>query len=212
MKDNLNKSFNILGVNSDFLNIRKSEIIDFSGKKRILNINIEKEKFLEKGLLNEFSFQNLTIKKTGKEIKEKLQQILIESEIEKNLIQTNIISLLSKISQLPTEKPDEWLYSGLKIEDKTQLPKLYSYTLIWGEIKTLSSNTDLIANRNPLVTPEQKIDLTEGEKLLAQQYNKNIEKYLSCLKEINYMKTFLHNLRDNDKYDLSIEQATIFGF
>jgi hypothetical protein len=211
--NNIEKSFEALGVdiNSSPLFAEK-EIIDFSGKTRKVKIDLSSGiEFKDKGHLNNIlQRDNLPISKTGKEIKEKLVNILREEEQEKNSHLMKITTLITQINSIPTEKPDSWLYQGLPV-DSDKLPKMYSYKVIYPQKSTDTISELSLGARSSIVTPEAT-PLSPTDQELAQKYNRCVEDYINCLREVSYITTFMNNLKDSDKYDLSIDQATAFGF
>jgi len=161
---------------------------------------------LEKGILSYqlTSSQTFSIQKSGKLIKEKLEGI--KGIANQKLLETfsKVQTLRSQISEEPTQETSDYdSIMNLRIQP---IPKTYSWEQI-SPNNQVGSDSDV---NYSLKGDTSKVDTTIAD--LMRQYNDSVYSYSSYKKDIAMIDTMLNNFQDNKNYDLSVEQATIFGF
>lgn len=168
---------------------------------------MKKNKFkqeLRKSISNEIgNLNNLSFNKTGLEIKQNLNRFLNEENIKKEnyLIQLN--NLLEIIKEFPNKEINKYYLKNIDY-DICKLPKKFQ----------LNDGFDCIAKRNPMVLNNFLSKNEEENNLnkLKINYNNLVDEFIDSLVEINYINTFISNLKDDCLYMLTPNQLIIFGF
>lgn len=173
----------------------------FSGKEEI------DEDKLEKGILSYqlTSSQTFTIQKSGKLIKEKLEVI-------KQMASQKLLESSSKLQVLRTQITEEPLqdagdYDSIMNLRIQPIPKTYS----WDQINP-NNQVESDSNVNYSLKGDTSKETSTTVADLMRQYNDAVYSYSSYKKDIAMIDTMLNNFSDSKNYDLSVEQATIFGF
>ena len=155
-------------------------------------------------IMNVISYDsNIKFGKLGKEIKAKLKaDILPPLNAKLQVLTAEIESKLEDCGGAPTETVPPWWTSEIKMElpfrifswqacDVCEGPKVAG-SLIAGE-----------EQENP-VTPEMR--------KCRQEYNDKVREYANVATDIKACEILETNLSDNERYQLSPRQLTVFGF
>ena len=155
-------------------------------------------------IMNVISYDsNIKFGKLGKEIKAKLKaDILPPLNAKLQVLTTEIESKLEDCGGAPTETVPPWWTSEIKMDfpfrifswqacDVCEGPKVAG-SLIAGE-----------EQENP-VTPEMR--------KCRQEYNDKVREYANVATDIKACEILETNLSDNERYQLSPRQLTVFGF
>ena len=164
-----------------------------------LQVEIEKS-----DIMNAISYDsNIKFGKLGKEIKAKLKaDILPPLNAKLQVLTAEIESKLEDCGGAPTETVPPWWTSEIKMDfpfrifswqacDVCEGPKVAG-SLIAGE-----------EQENP-VTPEMR--------KCRQEYNDKVREYANAATDIKACEILETNLSDNERYQLSPRQLTVFGF
>lgn len=155
-------------------------------------------------IMNAISYDsNIKFGKLGKEIKAKLKvDILPPLNAKLQVLTAEIESKLEDCGGAPTETVPPWWTSEIKMDfpfrifswqacDVCEGPKVAG-SLIAGE-----------EQENP-VTPEMR--------KCRQEYNDKVREYANVATDIKACEILETNLSDNERYQLSPRQLTVFGF
>lgn len=155
-------------------------------------------------IMNVISYDsNIKFSKLGKEIKAKLKaDILPPLNAKLQVLTAEIESKLEDCGGAPTETVPPWWTSEIKMDfpfrifswqacDVCEGPKIAG-SLIAGE-----------EQENP-VTPEMR--------KCRQEYNDKVREYANVAIDIKACEILETNLSDNERYQLSTRQLTVFGF
>jgi hypothetical protein len=155
-------------------------------------------------IMNVISYDsNIKFGKLGKEIKAKLKaDILPPLNAKLQVLTAEIESKLEDCGGAPTETVPPWWTSEIKMDfpfrifswqacDVCEGPKVAG-SLIAGE-----------EQENP-VTPEMR--------KCRQEYNDKVREYANVATDIKACEILENNLSDNERYQLSPRQLTVFGF
>lgn len=155
-------------------------------------------------IMNVISYDsNIKFGKLGKEIKAKLKaDILPPLNAKLQVLTAEIESKLADCGGAPTETVPTWWTSEIKMDvpfrifswqacDVCEGPKVAG-SLIAGE-----------EQENP-VTPEMR--------KCRQEYNDKVREYANVATDIKACEILETNLSDNERYQLSPRQLTVFGF
>ena len=155
-------------------------------------------------IMNVISYDsNIKFGKLGKEIKAKLKaDILPPLNAKLQVLTAEIESKLEDCGGAPTETVPPWWTSEIKMDfpfrifswqacDVCEGPKVAG-SLIAGE-----------EQENP-VTPEMR--------KCRQEYNDKVREYANVATDIKACEILETNLSDNERYQLSPRQLTVFGF
>lgn len=166
-------------------------------------------KKLEKSHI-EYTFgdsSDFKISKTGKEIKEKLNDMMI-AEQQEIANYTNIIyNLKSRINENPEgDAQSEFYYLLDGFEDKVGVLPGQPFTWKQCDCNRIVSDDDAPSFSNDSSKKE------ESQSDLMCQYNEALRKWIGCKREIAMLNTMLNNFVDNQSYNLSVKVATTLGF
>lgn len=155
-------------------------------------------------IMNAISYDsNIRFSKLGKEIKAKLKaDILPPLNAKLQVLNAEIESKLEDCGGVPTETVPPWWTAEIKMDvpfrifswqacDVCEGPKVAG-SLIAGE-----------EQENP-VTPEMR--------KCRQEYNDKVREYANVATDIKACEILETNLSDNERYQLSPRQLTVFGF
>lgn len=147
------------------------------------------------------------ISKTGKEIKEKLNDMMIAEQQEIANYTNMIYGLKSRISESPEgDAQSEFYYLLDGFEDKVGVLPGQPFT--W---KQCDCNRP-ISNDGASSFSNESSKKEESQSDLMYQYNEALRKWIGCKREIAMLDTMLNNLVDNKSYNLSVKVATTLGF
>mgnify|MGYP001345885227 CR=1 FL=1 len=167
------------------------------------DIKKAEENDIEKALDSFSNADNLTFKKTGEEIKEKL--ILVKEKIEtcKSDYENKNIEILAELREQPTLKPDEW--DTKDIEQETKAMRLFE----WCKTHYSEGNkgSQVFSNEVSVTSASSK-----EEADMCDEYNRNVRKIFGCLRDLKKIGVLERNLEDKKTYDLSVSQAREIGF
>lgn len=147
------------------------------------------------------------IPKTGKEIKEKLNGMMIDEQQEISNYTNQINTLRSCINVTPegdAEKEYYYLLDGF--EDKVGVLPGQPYSH-----EQLHCHCCCEDSRFSDEDSQEETDEHKTIKLMWQ-YNDALVKWIGCKREIAMLNTMLINLVDNKSYNLSVKVATTLGF
>ncbi len=165
---------------------------------------------LKKGhIIDAFAYartEDFSIKKTGKELKEKLDKVIAyeTAEISKYLA-------LASQYKCPDIEPmgviSEYMLSGYSSSSFENLPKLYSYEQ---KKKYRGGDEDNTIKENESYFDSNQKEMSTYDKM--QKYNDYIRKVVECMVEVKIANTIKNGVDDNKTYPLSIRQAAAIGF
>lgn len=172
------------------------------------------------------SMQNpVNVKKTGKEIKTQIQEVILPKLIErKDNLAKQISDFLAISSLLPSTEP----YKGRLILTEEEFPyKTYNWDETrwveksvnslfkgFGEIEgecceDCDENGDIIEEQ-VIVSPSYPQSKEEAK--ARSQYNNWVEEYRDLLYDIKTANALIFNLKDEDEYYLNSDQLVILNF
>lgn len=157
------------------------------------------EKFEKSHLDQVLNSEALTIKKTGEEIIDKLEDLLKEEEEYVKEYKEDLEESMSEAGIVPDEEVSEW--EKKELED---VPKRYSWKQRCSNQCIESGNGSAPENPTPQPTDEQKKAMSE--------YNETVGKLIGCMLEVKRIKTLVENLDKTKSFELNTELASMLGF
>lgn len=155
-------------------------------------------------IMNVISYDsNIKFGKLGKEIKAKLKaDILPPLNAKLQVLTAEIESKLEDCGGAPTETVPPWWTAEIKMDFPFRIFSWQACDLCEGP-KVAGS---LIAGEEQenLVTPEMR--------KCRQEYNDKVREYANVATDIKACEILETNLSDNERYQLSPRQLTVFGF
>lgn len=189
-----------------------SDIIRIINKKspNVCNANIilshfykSQENVIEKSVVDTLSYNpDIKIEKTGKEIKESLVPIRVNTEEEKNKHYQNMLAFKKEAGIEPTEKFDYYYNENTRIDT----PNIYSYEQKYGKNNSIEQDSMITLPKSEVVF------ITDVQKEAMNKYNHCARQYVKCLMDIVTIDTLTKNLSDNKKIALTVNQASALGF
>ena len=155
-------------------------------------------------IMNVISYDsNIKFGKLGKEIKAKLKaDILPPLNAKLQVLTAEIESKLEDCGGAPTETVPPWWTSELKMDFPFRIFSWQACDLCEGP-KVAGSLIAGEEQENP-VTPEMR--------KCRQEYNDKVREYANVATDIKACEILETNLSDNERYQLSPRQLTVFGF
>lgn len=146
---------------------------------------------------------NIKFGKLGKEIKAKLKaDILPPLNAKLQVLTAEIESKLEDCGGAPTETVPPWWTSEIKMDFPFRIFSWQACDLCEGP-KVAGSLIAGEEQENP-VTPEMR--------KCRQEYNDKVREYANVATDIKACEILETNLSDNERYQLSPRQLTVFGF
>jgi hypothetical protein len=145
---------------------------------------------------------NIKFGKLGKEIKAKLKaEILPPLNAKLQVLSAEIESKLQECGGVPTESVPAWWTAEIKME----LPfRIFSWQDCDCNPGPQLAGTLVGEGKENPVTPEMC--------RCREEYNEKVRKYASVATDIKACEILETNLSDNERYQLSPRQLTMFGF
>lgn len=167
---------------------------------------------LQKGVISYEITNSKTfcIPKSGKIIKEKLSEIkvIVQQKLSQEELRYQALRQSLEIEPDQTQEYYSDTLLGMRIGE---VPKRYSW-----EVMDRYRGTSPDGDSASLVNSIEKSPTisTENPNVYRKmgEYNESVEKYRELKKDLVMTNTMLENFQDNKTYDLSVEQAAIFGF
>lgn len=155
-------------------------------------------------IMNAISYDsNIKFGKLGKEIKAKLKaDILPPLNAKLQVLTAEIESKLEDCGGAPTETVPPWWTSEIKMDFPFRIFSWQACDLCEGP-KVAGSLIAGEEQENP-VTPEMR--------KCRQEYNDKVREYANVATDIKACEILETNLSDNERYQLSPRQLTVFGF
>ena len=155
-------------------------------------------------IMNAISYDsNIKFGKLGKEIKAKLKaDILPPLNAKLQVLTAEIESKLEDCGGAPTETVPPWWTSEIKMDFPFRIFSWQACDLCEGP-KVAGSLIAGEEQENP-VTPEMR--------KCRQEYNDKVREYANVATDIKACEILETNLFDNERYQLSPRQLTVFGF
>ena len=155
-------------------------------------------------IMNAISYDsNIKFGKLGKEIKAKLKaDILPPLNAKLQVLTAEIESKLEDCGGAPTETVPPWWTSEIKMDFPFRIFSWQACDLCEGP-KVAGSLIAGEEQENP-VTPEMR--------KCRQEYNDKVREYANVATDIKACEILENNLSDNERYQLSPRQLTVFGF
>ena len=161
----------------------------------------------------------LHIKKTGKEIKEHIQNVILPMLADKkDALATSIATFLENASVLPQQKSwmgriliteEEFPYKQYTWEEQNWCEKAFgSIFKGFGEVEC-----DECCEGTPVAqVPSPYYPQSKEEAEARRQYNIWIEDYRDLIYDIKTANVLISNLKDEDEYWLTVEQLAALNF
>lgn len=155
-------------------------------------------------IMNAISYDsNIKFGKLGKEIKAKLKaDILPPLNAKLQVLTAEIESKLEDCGGAPTETVPPWWTAEIKMDFPFRIFSRQACDLCEGP-KVAGSLIAGEEQENP-VTPEMR--------KCRQEYNDKVREYANVATDIKACEILETNLSDNERYQLSPRQLTVFGF
>ena len=155
-------------------------------------------------IMNAISYDsNIKFGKLGKEIKAKLKaDILPPLNAKLQVLTAEIESKLEDCGGAPTETVPPWWTAEIKMDFPFRIFSWQACDLCEGP-KVAGSLIAGEEQENP-VTPEMR--------KCRQEYNDKVREYANVATDIKACEILETNLSDNERYQLSPRQLTVFGF
>lgn len=160
------------------------------------------ESSIEKGIIDELNYgsknSTTSIEKTGKELKVKFALIKASNEAKLEGINSALNLLEEKIGAAPDIICDDYELKSLPAELQTEL-KTYSYQKITPCCSEIMDSGGSSVSSNDIES-------------FKSQYRSLIYSKINLLCENAQINTFINNIPDNRKIDISLRLATSLGF
>lgn len=155
-------------------------------------------------IMNAISYDsNIKFGKLGKEIKAKLKaDILPPLNAKLQVLTAEIESKLEDCGGAPTETVPPWWTADIKMDVPFHIFSWQACDVCEGP-KVAGS---LIAGE------EQENSITPEMRKCRQEYNDKVREYVNVATDIKACEILETNLSDNERYQLSPRQLTVFGF
>jgi hypothetical protein len=152
-----------------------------------------------------YSENQITIDKSGKEIKEKLKENLMQMAMKRAVMSSKMSECVEKIGIEPKCEFDSYDFRGF--EDKFLIiPKKYG----WEQMRNEGDKQPMDSN---IVVAEQKVEKVSEEVTdKMREYNNHAFKYLHISIDCMILKTILDNIKDNKEFKLKPTIAAKLGF
>lgn len=154
-------------------------------------------------IMNAISYDsNIRFSKLGKEIKAKLKaDVLPPLNAKLQVLAAELESKLEECGGAPTETTPPWWTADIKID----IPfRIFS----WSDMDCCEGPR--IAGT--LVGEEQENPVTPEMRKCRQEYNDKVREYANVATDIKACEILETNLSDNERYQLSPRQLTVFWF
>lgn len=171
-----------------------------------LPININFSSFEKShSFVDSFVHSNIVFEKTGKEIKEKIDQLLIRYS-GKVLLLTKELGTLECPNVKPERDPSNWELGGYSPDDFINLPKHYSWEQRYGDDDGLTKPGYSMSGQTNTYPVDEETRKKMGK------YNEVANKIVVCMTSSKIALTMKNGVSDNQNYKLSIAQLTSLGF
>lgn len=161
---------------------------------------------LSKGLMSGVDFESsLRVSKTGKQVKEKLKDLLVEYLMQKNSLYREMDILITVIGAQPLEAPEDYELMGLREKIQT-IPLKYPYREIYPEVA--EGQVGPVAESVEAIPGMKKPTIQDLKKMYNSMVGKYLDKSVDCL----LIKTTMDGVKDDKSYDLNVHLATKLGF
>lgn len=152
-------------------------------------------------------------KKTGKEVKEKLTELIQKITTKADGYKTQMEVYHTKLGIAPTRDLDEWETRTL---DENQISGLRHYDWDMTYFNTTHDSGmghAYLPGKTGEVGGETRTYAKSKEEAdLASHYNTALRKYLGCLRDQKQVSVFERNLEEKKTYELSLNQIAALGF
>jgi len=176
----------------------------FSGNEDIKKSIDNEDDTIEKAM-DSFDYSDkITFKKTGKEIKEKLVEVLAKVVALKTNCEARMLAITEELKEFPTRKLEEYETRGIedyqvKLLKKFEWCKTYFNTGDKGYcVESSGSN---IASAT-----------TKEEAAFCSEYNQCVDKIIGCLRDGQKIGIFERNIKDKEEYELNTSQMRVLNF
>lgn len=152
---------------------------------------------------------NIKVKKTGKEIKEQLTQVVIPAKtaaLEAKKSEANC--WLKDCGDAPTQEPDHWRCRQYHIE----VPFRFYH---WDEMRTKSCDDRIVDSLSYEHHGEQNVfnyPKTRDEAIARENYMEAVRAVCEILVDIKACNLLANNLKDNESIELNPSQVVAFQF
>lgn len=170
---------------------------DFNGERLNKAIFSETKDTIKKGRVSDFlrwGGDNITFRKKGSEIKEKLKSLKDKNEAVITTFQSRLNELKKDFDE--TDFLDSMPYECEENEVECQ-NKMIDWKIIWNEVE--------IGTGSPIPSPTEK-------QTKAREYNDLLQKICSLKADNIAAEKLINVFDDNETYELTPRQLTIFGF
>jgi len=172
---------------------------------------------LSKGEISESlrngEIQKSTFKKTGSEIKKKMEMLSISLNSEIEILKSKKSEYSKSIGVDPTESLDRWDSRGLD-ESVASTIKIYPYQMRYYS-ETKGTNDSQVHSPIDFSKEGEVSTVSASSKeiaKLAQSYNEACRLIVSKLVDLTSLSTFKRNLEDKKIYSLNSNELIILGF
>jgi len=160
---------------------------------------------------------SVMIKKTGKEIKDHIQNVILPFLLaKKEDLKLKIDTFLSNTIVMPSSpcwtrirfSEEEFPYKQYSWEESNWIEKSFGYLFKgFGDCDEECEEGECIEKKIDFYYPQNK-----EEAKARSEYNKDVEDYRDILMDIKTANVLIANLKDTDEYFLNLEQLTALNF
>jgi len=156
-----------------------------------------------------YSENQITIDKSGKEIKEKLKENLMQMAMKRAVMSSKMSECVEKIGIEPKCEFDSYDFRGF--EDKFLIiPKKYGWEQMRNEGNKQPMDSNVVVNVDVAEQKVEKVSEEVTDKM--REYNNHAFKYLHISIDCMILKTILDNIKDNKEFKLKPTIAAKLGF
>lgn len=166
---------------------------------------------IKKGITQNLMYMGsdkFAITKTGKEIKEKLEEKEEMYKKEKEECKAKMEALKIVIKEEPTEKASNYQFEPFSKDDFDHAPYMYS----WESMKKDSASGDANGVGAESAYGEVAVKSDNAVSTNKEKYNEHARKYIRACVDYKTCELVEGNLKDNEKFKLSIPTAAALGF
>lgn len=160
---------------------------------------------IEKSYALDAISNNVTIEKTGKEIKEALDTVEDSLKGERDKHYQNMLAYKNVAKVDPIGDMEYYDLNGFE-NRLSDIPKQYSYEQRYPNSKEESESPNLVYSNHKVES------ITDEQKKAMYEYNRCAEKYIRTCINLLVIETLEKNLSDSKKISLSPRQAALLGF
>ena len=185
-------------------------IISEKDKKSIGEENNSKNNLTKGELSDSFIYSDLKLKKSGKDIKEKVTTLQISYNSQKDIILEEIKKSQKDLNIEPDREIDIYYLKNNKTL-LSECPKIISYDMM-SELAPYQKNDSSYWGDKSLSENSIEEEEIRDKRRLMEVYNEKVYKYCDIVSSLFIIKTLLASFEDKKQYELNLKQLIALGY